>query len=112
MEIDALISPSGADRALYQDFQRLTPFGPGNPEPVFAVADVMVQGAQMMRGGHIRCVLADGAGGKLKAMAWRAEDTDLGRRLMSGGEDYINLILSDGKSMLITTNAIAWIYYR
>jgi single-stranded-DNA-specific exonuclease len=85
VEIDALISPSGADRALYQDFQRLTPFGPGNPEPVFAVSDVMVQGAQMMRGGHIRCVLADGAGGKLKAMAWRAEDTDLGRRLLAGG---------------------------
>jgi hypothetical protein len=33
-------------------------------------------------------------------------------RLVSGGEDYITLILSDGKSMLITTNAIAWIYYR
>jgi len=33
-------------------------------------------------------------------------------RLASGGEDYINLVLSDGKSMLITTNAIAWIYYR
>jgi hypothetical protein len=33
-------------------------------------------------------------------------------RLVSGGEDYINLVLSDGKSMLITTNAIAWIYYR
>jgi hypothetical protein len=33
-------------------------------------------------------------------------------RLVSGGEDYINVILSDGKSMLITTNAIAWIYYR
>jgi hypothetical protein len=33
-------------------------------------------------------------------------------RLLSGGEDYINLVLSDGKSMLIATNAIAWIYYR
>jgi hypothetical protein len=33
-------------------------------------------------------------------------------RLTSGGEDYINLVLSDGKSMLIATNAIAWIYYR
>jgi len=33
-------------------------------------------------------------------------------RLASGGEDYINLILSDGKSMLISANAIAWIYYR
>jgi hypothetical protein len=33
-------------------------------------------------------------------------------RLVSGGEDYINVILSNGKSMLIATNAIAWIYYR
>jgi hypothetical protein len=33
-------------------------------------------------------------------------------RLVSGGEDYINVILSNGKSMPIATNAIAWIYYR
>ena len=85
VEIDALISPKGADRALYQDFQRLTPFGPGNPEPMFAAADVIIDYPQAMRGGHIRCVLTDGAGGKLKAIAWRAEDTDLGRRLLAGG---------------------------
>ena len=85
VEIDALISPRGADRALFQDFQRLTPFGPGNPEPMFAAADVMVQYAQAMRGGHVRCTLTDGAGGKLKAIAWRAEDTELGRALLAGG---------------------------
>jgi hypothetical protein len=33
-------------------------------------------------------------------------------RLVSGGEDYVTLVLSDGKCMLITTNAIAWVYYR
>jgi hypothetical protein len=33
-------------------------------------------------------------------------------RLVSGGEDYITLILSNGKSMLIAANAIAWLYYR
>jgi single-stranded-DNA-specific exonuclease len=85
VEIDALISPRGADRALYQDFQRLTPFGPGNPEPMFAAANVVIDYPQVMRGGHIRCGLTDGAGTKLKAIAWRAEDTDLGRRLLAGG---------------------------
>ena len=84
IEIDALITPKAADRALYEEFQRLAPFGPGNPEPMFAVADVGVDQPQMLRGGHIRCVLS-GAGGKLKAIAWRAEDTELGRRLMAGG---------------------------
>jgi hypothetical protein len=33
-------------------------------------------------------------------------------RLLSGGEDYITLILSNGKSVLIATNAIAWLYCR
>ncbi len=85
VEIDALISPKGADRALYTAFERLTPFGPGNPEPVFAAAHVIVKAPRLLRGGHVRCVLADGAGGQLKAIAWRAEDTDLGRRLLAAG---------------------------
>jgi single-stranded-DNA-specific exonuclease len=38
-----------------------------------------------MRGGHVRCWLADGAGGRLKAVAFRSHDTELGRRLMAGG---------------------------
>ncbi|HET6970214.1 MAG TPA: single-stranded-DNA-specific exonuclease RecJ, partial [Phenylobacterium sp.] len=43
LEIDALVTTRGADRALWADFQRLAPFGPGNPEPVFAAADVRVE---------------------------------------------------------------------
>jgi single-stranded-DNA-specific exonuclease len=83
LEVDALITPRAADRALYEEFQRLTPFGPGNPEPMFALADVVVEQPRLLRGGHVRCLLA-GAGGRLKAVAWRAEDTELGRRLMNG----------------------------
>ncbi len=86
VEIDALISPAGATRALWNDFQRLAPFGPGNPEPVFAVSDARVDRPMMMKGGHIRCTLLDAGGaGRLKAVAWRAEDTELGARLMAGG---------------------------
>ncbi|ATQ42801.1 single-stranded-DNA-specific exonuclease RecJ [Caulobacter mirabilis] len=86
VEIDALVSPAGATRALWNDFQRLAPFGPGNPEPVFAVSDARVDRPMMMKGGHIRCTLLDAGGsGRLKAVAWRAEDTELGARLMAGG---------------------------
>ena len=84
VEIDALVSPGGADRRLFEDFQRLAPFGPGNPEPVFALGDVQIGQPMAMRGGHIRCILSDGVGGRLKAIAWRAADTELGRRLMAG----------------------------
>lgn len=85
VEIDALVTPGGAGRGLFDDFQRLQPFGPGNPEPTFALADVRIEQATPMRGGHLRCQLADASGGRLRAVAWRVEDSALGRRLMAGG---------------------------
>jgi single-stranded-DNA-specific exonuclease len=83
IDIDALISPGAAGRAMLDDFRRLEPFGPGNPEPVFAAASVRVADSMAVRGGHIRCTLTDGAGAKLRAVAWRAGETDLGRRLLA-----------------------------
>lgn len=85
LEIDALVTARGADRALWSDFQRLAPFGPGNPEPLFAAADVRVERPMALRGGHVRCTLTDGSGGRLKAVAWRIGDTDMGRRLLQEG---------------------------
>ncbi|WP_397422994.1 single-stranded-DNA-specific exonuclease RecJ [Phenylobacterium sp.] len=85
LEFDALITTRGADRTLWTDFQRLAPFGPGNPEPLFALADARVERPMALRGGHVRCTLVDRTGGRLKAIAWRCEDTDVGRRLLSEG---------------------------
>ncbi|WP_374576972.1 single-stranded-DNA-specific exonuclease RecJ [Phenylobacterium sp.] len=84
LDIDALVTAGGADRSLYGAFQRLAPFGPGNPEPMFATANVRVERPMALRGGHVRVTLTDGSGGRLKAVAWRAEDTDLGRALLGG----------------------------
>lgn len=84
IEVDALVAPGGA-RAALEDFAVLAPFGPGNPEPLFALADVRVEHPTPLRGGHIRCTLVDGVGARLKAVAWRSADTPLGRRLMGGG---------------------------
>jgi single-stranded-DNA-specific exonuclease len=85
LDVDALVTARACDRALWGEFQSLAPFGPGNPEPVFAAAEVRIERPTALRGGHVRCTLADGSGGRLKAVAWRAEDTALGRRLLQGG---------------------------
>jgi single-stranded-DNA-specific exonuclease len=84
-DIDALVSAGGAGRALYDDFQRLTPFGPGNPEPVFAAAGLRVDQSSSLKGGHVRCTLTDERGGKLRAVAWRAGDTEIGKTLLQRG---------------------------
>ncbi len=84
VEIDALTGPKAA-RALLSEFQVLAPFGPGNPEPTVALADVRLERPTPLRGGHVRCDLVDMAGGRIKAVAWRCADTELGRRLTAGG---------------------------
>jgi single-stranded-DNA-specific exonuclease len=83
LDIDALVTTGGCDRGLWTSFQALAPFGPGNPEPVFAAANVRVERPMALRGGHVRVTLTDGSGGRLKAVAWRAEETEIGRRLLS-----------------------------
>ncbi|MBX3480160.1 MAG: single-stranded-DNA-specific exonuclease RecJ [Caulobacter sp.] len=85
VEIDSLLAPGGATRGLYETFQRLAPYGPGNPEPVFAIADARVERPIAMRGGHVRVTLVDSAGARLKAVAWRAGETEMGQRLLGGG---------------------------
>jgi single-stranded-DNA-specific exonuclease len=85
LEIDALVTPGAAARGLFDAFRALEPFGPGNPEPVFAIADVRVERLTPLRGGHLRLSLVDAGGRSLKAVAWRSQDTDIGRRLQAGG---------------------------
>jgi single-stranded-DNA-specific exonuclease len=83
LEIDAALTPAGADRALLQTFDRLAPFGPGNPEPVFAFADLRVAEAMPMKGGHVRATLVSADGAKLRAVAWRAGESPLGAKLLA-----------------------------
>ncbi len=89
LDVDALITIAAADHRLVADFQRLEPFGPGNPEPRFALANVRCSHAMAMRGGHVRCTLVDSAGAKMQAVAWRVEDSELGRSLMAGGAIHV-----------------------
>lgn len=37
LDLAASLSPDDVDESLYDQLQRLAPFGPGNPEPVFAI---------------------------------------------------------------------------
>jgi single-stranded-DNA-specific exonuclease len=85
LDIDALVGAGPGARSLLDAFRVLEPFGPGNPEPTFAVADVRVERLTPLRGGHFRCSLVDVQGRGLRAVAWRSADTDIGRRLEAGG---------------------------
>jgi len=82
LDIDALVSPSGASEALVRDVAHAGPFGAGNPEPLFALCDVRVAFADVVGREHIRLKL-EGGGGRLEAIAFRIADTPLGKGLLA-----------------------------
>jgi len=84
LEIDALVEPGAVDRALFDGFQKLTPHGPGNPEPVFALEGVVVREPAPMGQGHVRCRLTGPDGASVRAVAWRCADLPHGRALLAG----------------------------
>ncbi len=88
-DIDALVTPGAAARPMLDAFDQLAPFGPGNPEPTFAVADVRAERTMALRGGHLRCTLVDAQGAQLRAVAWRSADSEIGRRLLAGGSLHL-----------------------
>jgi single-stranded-DNA-specific exonuclease len=84
LEVDALLDPGGATRDLFEGFEQLAPFGPANPEPVFALAGVQAREPAQMNGGHVRCRLVGADGTSIRAVAWRCADLPSGQALLSG----------------------------
>jgi single-stranded-DNA-specific exonuclease len=65
--------------------ERLAPFGSGNAEPRFVLPNLRVLRAEVVGGQHLRCILGDGGGaGRLKAIAFRCLDGELGPALLQG----------------------------
>jgi single-stranded-DNA-specific exonuclease len=84
LNIDALMSARGADRAFVDALQGAAPFGMGNPEPLFAFGNMRVRWAQPLKGGHVRCALEDAQGSaSINAIAFRAEDNGFAQTLLA-----------------------------
>ncbi|QQR70009.1 MAG: single-stranded-DNA-specific exonuclease RecJ [Alphaproteobacteria bacterium] len=83
LRLDAILTPSGATADLVRRLESLAPFGNGHPQPRFAFAECRVFKAAPVGDGHVRCMIGDGAGSWLKAIAFRCADTPLGQALFS-----------------------------
>jgi single-stranded-DNA-specific exonuclease len=82
LAIDGGLSCGGATVGLAETIERLGPFGSGNQEPRFALTDVRVIKADLVGTSHVRCILSDSSGARLKAIAFRAAESPLGQALL------------------------------
>ena len=113
LTVDGSLSLMGATRALVELLEKLQPFGSGNGEPVYVLRAALPVRADVVGNGHVRVILSDAAGGRLKAIAFRALETELGRALLRrpatplhlaghlradswSGPDGVQFIIEDG----------------
>lgn len=83
LELDGALDCAGCSVDLVETLKQLGPFGAGNPEPRFAVIAARIIKADVVGNGHVRLILAGAGGQRLKAIAFRAADTDMGQALLT-----------------------------
>ncbi|MBM3514713.1 MAG: single-stranded-DNA-specific exonuclease RecJ [Alphaproteobacteria bacterium] len=89
--LDGVLRVGSVNPAMVADLEALGPFGSGNDEPKFAVIDANVVRADIVGSGHVRCILSGRGGGRLKAIAFRSADSDLGVGLLNAGGRAVHL---------------------
>ena len=90
LEYDSLLSVSACERMLLDVLDAAAPFGPGNPEPIFVLDHVLVSYHSVLKGDHLRLEIMDSNAKKLKAIAWRSANTNIGKALMGPGPFHIS----------------------
>lgn len=81
LRIDAALSAEGATMDLVDALDKAGPYGAGHSQPMLALPRHRVSDARLVGAGHIRVSLESEMGGRLQAMAFRAEETALGKFL-------------------------------
>jgi single-stranded-DNA-specific exonuclease len=84
LDLDGSLQPRGAAPAFAAMLDRLAPYGAGNAEPRFALANVRVVFADLAGEKHVRVALEGSDGARVKGIAFRSAENELGRLLMQG----------------------------
>ena len=89
--IDAALSPRAASLELVDIIERVGPFGAGNALPRFVLTSTRVSYARTVGEGHVRCTLVGSEGGRVEAIAFRANQTALGPALLDPARPLLHV---------------------
>ncbi|WP_119458350.1 single-stranded-DNA-specific exonuclease RecJ [Rhodospirillaceae bacterium SYSU D60014] len=89
--LDGVLTPGAATPDFAGLLEQLGPFGAGNAEPRFAIPAARLVRADVVGEGHVRCIVTGPDGGRLKAIAFRCLESELGRALLQSGGVPIHL---------------------
>jgi single-stranded-DNA-specific exonuclease len=82
LSIDAAGAIGALDLDLIDALDRIGPYGQGHPEPVFALPNVRVSFAKLVKEEHVRFTLEDTRGARVSGIAFRAMKSPMGEAMM------------------------------
>jgi single-stranded-DNA-specific exonuclease len=91
LSIDAAVAPRGLNAGLVDVLETAGPYGQGWPAPRVAAGPFTIADARIVGENHLRLQLAGADGGRIKAMAWRQGDSELGAALQGAGRRPIHV---------------------
>ena len=89
--IDGALAPGAVNADFAAALDRCGPYGAGNREPRFAIADARVVGAKIVGNRHVRCTLTGADGGRVDAMAFDHAVGPIGEILLAPGRTALHV---------------------
>ena len=80
--LDLAVAPRGLVPSLVESLEEAGPYGVGWPGPRVAVGPVHLIKADIVGTDHLRLIVGGNDGGSIKAIAFRAAETDMGQALL------------------------------
>ena len=84
--VDAVVHPAAVSFDFCNALAAAAPYGAGNPEPRFALADLRRTYAQRVGADHVRFTFQAASGATLQGIAFRCADDPMGQALLAPGD--------------------------
>ena len=91
LTLDGALQVTALSPGLAGRLSSLEPYGRGNPEPRFMLPEARSFQVRPIGEGHLDCWLQDAAGGRVRAVAFRAAGQRLGEALLAAGGAPLHL---------------------
>ena len=83
LALDGALQVTALSAGFAERLGSLGPYGRGNPEPFFMLPEARSFQVRRIGDGHLDCWLQDAAGGRVRAVAFRAAERPLGEALLA-----------------------------
>ena len=95
------IKLSSVDMNLYNEIQKISPFGIGNTTPKFLIRDCIIKFPRIVGEKHLSCIVSDIYKNEFKSIAFNATENSI--------NDYIGSNISEMQNLIVTIAKNTWL---